>query len=106
MTALLIVLAIGFAFSMGAHYTGACMGMPYALHAISARRALLIMAPLTLLGATFASHGVENTVGHGLLAGAGLSVAGSVIVVGGWRRPSPTSITCSLGSDQCRGTRS
>lgn len=82
MTALLVLLAIGFAFSMGAHYTGACMGMPHALHAISARRALLLMAPLTLVGATFASHGVEHTVGHGLLAGAGLSVAGLVIVVG------------------------
>ncbi|MBO0693480.1 MAG: anion permease [Acidimicrobiaceae bacterium] len=82
MTALLVVLAIGFAYSMGAHYTGACMGMPHALHAISARRALLLMAPLTLIGATFASHGVEHTVGHGLLAGAGLSVAGLVIVVG------------------------
>ena len=82
MTALLVILAIGFAYSMGAHYTGACMGMPHALGAVSARRALLIMAPLTLLGATFASHGVEHTVGHGLLAGAGLSVAGLVIVVG------------------------
>jgi len=30
MTALLVVLAIGFAYSMGAHYTGACMGMPCA----------------------------------------------------------------------------
>ncbi len=40
------------------------------------------MAPLTLLGATFASHGVEHTVGHGLLPGAGLSVTGLVIVIG------------------------
>jgi PiT family inorganic phosphate transporter len=82
MTALLVILAIGFAFSMGAHYTGACMGMPHALGAISSRRALLVMAPLTLVGATFASHGVEHTVGHGLLAGAGLSVTGLVIVIG------------------------
>jgi PiT family inorganic phosphate transporter len=81
-TALLVILAVGFAFSMGAHYTGACMGMPHALRAISARRALLLMAPLTLVGATFASHGVEHTVGQGLLAGAGLSVAGLVIVLG------------------------
>jgi PiT family inorganic phosphate transporter len=81
-TALLLVLAVGFAYSMGAHYTGACMGMPHALGAISARRALLIMAPLTLLGATFASHGVEHTVGQGLLTGPGLSVVGLVIVVG------------------------
>ncbi len=82
MTALLVILAIGFAYSMGAHYTGACMGMPHALRAISARRALLLMAPLTLLGATFASHGVEHTVGHGLLRGPGLSVPGLVIVLG------------------------
>ena len=81
MTALLVVLAIGFAYSMGAHYTGACMGMPHALHAVSARRALLIMAPLTLVGATFASHGVEHTVGHDLLRGKGLSVDGLIIVI-------------------------
>lgn len=82
MTALLVVLAIGFAYSMGAHYTGACMGMPRALRAISARNALLVMAPLTLVGAALASHGVEHTVGHDLLTGTGLSVAGLVIVIG------------------------
>ncbi len=82
MTVLLVVLAVGFAYSMGAHYTGACMGMPHALRAIGAWRALLVMAPLTLLGATLASHGVEHTVGHNLLAGAGLSVNGLVIVIG------------------------
>ena len=82
MIVLLVVLALGFAFSMGAHYTGACMGMPHALRAISARRALLVMAPLTLLGATFASHKVEHTVGHGLLAAPGLPVTGLVVVIG------------------------
>ena len=82
MTALLVVLAVGFAYSMGAHYTGACMGMPHALRAISAWRALLEMAPLTLVGATFASHKVEHTVGHNLLTGAGLSITGLVVVIG------------------------
>ncbi len=81
MTALLVVLAIGFAYSMGAHYTGACMGMPHALRAVSARTALVIMAPLALLGATFASHRVEHTVGHRLLTGAGLSAAGLAVVL-------------------------
>jgi PiT family inorganic phosphate transporter len=80
-TALLIALALGFAWSMGAHYTGAVMGMPHALHAISARRALLLMAPLTLLGATFASHAVERRVGSGL-TDARLSVAEEAVVVG------------------------
>ncbi|MST34494.1 inorganic phosphate transporter, partial [Acidimicrobiaceae bacterium USS-CC1] len=67
---------------MGAHYTGACMGMPRALGAVSARRALWIMAPLALVGAALASHGVEHTVGHDLLDGPGLSVTGLVIVLG------------------------
>jgi len=80
-TVLLLVVALGFAWSMGAHYTGACMGMPHALRAVAARRALVIMAPLVLIGASFASHGVERTVGHNLLDGAGLTVAGQVIVL-------------------------
>lgn len=79
-TALLVIVAIGFAFSMGAHYTGACMGMPYALKAVSAWRALTIMAPVTFVGAALASHGVEHTVGHGLVA-APLTVPAQVIVV-------------------------
>ncbi len=84
MTVLLVVLALGFAYSMGAHYTGACMGMPHALSAISARRALMVMAPLTLIGATFASHGVEHTVGHELLGGSSalVGVVTRVWVVG------------------------
>ena len=68
LTALLIVLAIGFAWSIGAHYTGAVMGMPHALRAIGAWHALLLMAPLAFLGATFASHAVEERVGSGLTA--------------------------------------
>jgi len=66
-TALLVVLAFSFAWSIGSHYTGACMGMPYALGAISARRALLLMAPLALLGAALASSKVAETVGRKLI---------------------------------------
>jgi inorganic phosphate transporter, PiT family len=80
-TALLVILAVGFAWSIGAHYTGACMGMPHALRAISAWRALLLMAPLAFLGALLASHGVEHRVGHGLTA-APLSLGAQVVVVG------------------------
>ena len=81
MTALLIVLAIGFAWSIGAHYTGAVMGMPHALRAIGAWQALLLMAPLAFLGATFASHAVEQRVGSGL-TDRRLSVSQEVVVVG------------------------
>ena len=66
-SALLLAASLGFAFSMGAHYTGACMGMPHAVGAIRARTALLVMAPLTFIGAAFASGGVEATVAHGIL---------------------------------------
>jgi inorganic phosphate transporter, PiT family len=64
----LIALAIGFAFSLGAHYTGACMGLPYAAGAIHARSALVLMAPLAFVGALLASETVEGTVGHGLIS--------------------------------------
>jgi PiT family inorganic phosphate transporter len=80
-TGLLIALAVAFAWSMGAHYTGAVMGMPHALRAIGAWRALLLMAPLTFFGATFASHAVERRVGFGLTVGR-LSVSQQVVVIG------------------------
>ena len=80
-TALLIVLALGFAWSIGAHYTGAVMGMPHALKAIGAWPALLLMAPLAFLGATLASHEVEKRVGSGL-TGSPLSIEAEVVVIG------------------------
>lgn len=67
LTAVLVVLAVAFAYSMGARYTGACMGMPYALGAVTARRTLWIMAPLSLAGAALASHRVAHTVGYDLI---------------------------------------
>jgi len=79
---LLIALALLFAWSMGAHYTGACMGMATASGAIDVRRALLLMAPLTFLGALVASGAVETTVGTGLLTGASVSVVEATAIVG------------------------
>src|SRR3954468_5391634 len=79
-TLLLIVLAFSFAWSIGSHYTGACMGMPYALGAVSARTALLLMAPLALVGATFLSGKVAQTVGERLLT-AEPTKLGEVVVV-------------------------
>lgn len=80
MTALLVVLAFSFAWSIGSHYTGACMGMPYALGAVSARRALALMAPLALAGAVLASGKVAATVGHKLID-ATPTRAGEVVIV-------------------------
>jgi PiT family inorganic phosphate transporter len=66
-TVVLVALAFCFAWSIGSHYTGACMGMPYALGAVGARTALGLMAPVALLGAVLASGKVADTVGHELL---------------------------------------
>ncbi len=67
MTIVLVVLAFSFAWSIGSHYTGACMGMPYALGAIRASAALALMAPLALAGAALASGKVAHTVGLELI---------------------------------------
>ncbi len=77
----LIGAAVGFAFSMGAHYTGACMGMPCAAGALRPSRALVLMAPATLLGAYLASGGVETTVGHALLAASSVSIGVALVIV-------------------------
>lgn len=81
MTVLLVVLAVAFAWSMGAHYTGACMGMPHALRAVTAGQALMVMAPLAWLGAAVASHAVERTVA-GRLTSQPLGAGAEIIVLG------------------------
>jgi inorganic phosphate transporter, PiT family len=77
----LIAAAFGFAYSLGAHYTGACMGMPYAAGAIRLAPALLVMAPFVLVGAVFASGAVEATVGHGILDETTVAIPLAVAIV-------------------------
>ncbi len=59
----LVGVSLAFAWSMGAHYTGAVMGMPFAARAIRLRLALVSLALLTVVGATAASGRVQETVG-------------------------------------------
>ncbi|HKU58426.1 MAG TPA: hypothetical protein VJP39_02375, partial [Gaiellaceae bacterium] len=66
---------------MGSHYTGACMGMPYALGAVKARTALLLMAPLALIGPATASGKVATTVGRKLIDATPTRL-GEVVIVG------------------------
>ena len=80
MTLLLVALAFSFAWSIGSHYTGACMGMPYALGAVRARVALGLMAPLALAGAALASGKVATTVGRKLIDGTPTRLGEAVIV--------------------------
>ena len=81
MTILLVALAFSFAWSIGSHYTGACMGMPYALGAVGARTALALMAPLALAGAALASGGVATTVGRKFIVGTPTKLAEVLVVV-------------------------
>jgi len=78
---ILVIIAIAFSWSMGAHYTGACMGMPYATGSIKLRPALALMAVMTLIGASFFSHHVLIHVGHGIIAGQ-LSEIGAIATIG------------------------
>lgn len=77
----LVLVARAFAWSMGAHYTGACMGMSYATGSISLRPALVLMAVMTLLGASFLSHKVLAQIGEGLITGR-LGRIAAIIVIG------------------------
>ena len=79
---LLIGLALAFAYSIGAHYTGACMGMAYALGAVRRVPALVGMAVLTFVGATFASGRVVENIGLHLVSGASVSLLAAAAVVG------------------------
>lgn len=80
-TILLVVVVLAFAWSMGAHYTGACMGMPYASGSIRMWPALVLMAVLTFFGATLASHHVEITVGHGIIDAQKVTLAAALVIV-------------------------
>jgi PiT family inorganic phosphate transporter len=80
---LLVAVALAFAWSIGAHYTGACMGMAHAAGAIARRPALLSMALLTALGAALASGRVVATVGLSLVANSALTVADATAIVAG-----------------------
>ena len=77
----LIIAALAFAWSIGAHYTGACMGMAYGSGAIGRNRALIGMAILTLAGAAIASSKVVGNIGLNLVDASELSVIAAAAVI-------------------------
>jgi PiT family inorganic phosphate transporter len=77
----LFVVVVAFAWNLGAHYTGAVMGMPYAARAITRWPALALIAVFTILGATFASGGVEQTVGLHIIAERFVTVPDAIVIV-------------------------
>lgn len=80
-TIVLVVVALGFAWNLGVHYTGAVMGMPYAARSIALWPALTLIAVLTIIGATFASSGVEATVGQHIINDRHVSVPDALVIV-------------------------
>lgn len=80
-TILLVVVAVAFAWNLGVHYTGAVMGMPYAARSIALWPALVLIAVLTIIGATFASSGVEATVGQHIINDRLVRVPDALVIV-------------------------
>lgn len=79
--ALLLVVVVAFAWNLGAHYTGAVMGMPVAAGAIAEWPALLLIGALTILGATFASGRVETTVGRDIISDQAVRIPDAIVIV-------------------------
>lgn len=80
-TVILVVVAVGFAWNLGVHYTGAVMGMPYAARSIALWPALVLIAILTILGATLASGGVEATVGQRIISDRSVTIPDAIVIV-------------------------
>ncbi len=78
MVVLLVVLAVAFAWSMGAHYTGACMGMPHALRAVIAALLGFLLTRLFDL-----VPGVRNADSPSRTATVGGVLATGLVAVGG-----------------------
>ena len=77
----LVVVAVGFAWNLGVHYTGAVMGMPYAARSIALWPALILIAIFTILGAALASGGVEATVGQHIVSDRSVSIPDAIVMV-------------------------
>lgn len=80
-TVITVVIVLAFAWSIGAHYTGACMGMPFGSGSIKLVPALILMAVLALLGAVFASHGVESTVGLHIIDASKVTLVAALVFI-------------------------
>ncbi|HEX6121711.1 MAG TPA: anion permease [Ktedonobacterales bacterium] len=80
-TVILFLVVVAFAWNLGAHYTGAVMGMPYAARAIALWPALALIGALTIVGATFASGRVETTVGERIIAERLVTIPDAIVIV-------------------------
>lgn len=73
-TIAMVASGLFFGWTIGSHYTGATMGMAYGSGIVkSPWTATILVAIFALLGATFESHNVVQTVGTGIIKGADMT---------------------------------
>jgi phosphate/sulfate permease len=71
-----------FGWTIGAHYTGATMGMAYGAGVVKKRStALLLIAVFVIAGATLESHNVVTTVGTGIIPGESMTPLGAMVMM-------------------------
>jgi phosphate/sulfate permease len=77
-----VLAGLFFGWTIGAHYTGATMGMAYGAGVIQKpSTALLLIAFFVILGATFESHNVVATVGTGIIPGDSMTPLGAMVMM-------------------------
>jgi phosphate/sulfate permease len=82
LTAAAVLAGLFFGWTIGAHYTGATMGMAYGAGVIKRPlTALLLIAGFVILGATLESHNVVATVGTGIIPGDAMTPLGALVMM-------------------------
>jgi phosphate/sulfate permease len=78
----MVLSGLFFGWTIGSHYTGATMGMAYGSGVIkSPLTATLLIAVFVILGATFESHNVVQTVGTGIIRGEDMTPLGAMVMM-------------------------
>jgi len=78
----MVMSGLFFGWTIGSHYTGACMGMAYGSGVIkSPVTAVTLIAFFAILGATFESHNVVTTVGTGIIRGEDMTPLGAMVMM-------------------------
>lgn len=82
LTVTAVLAGLFFGWTIGAHYTGATMGMAYGAGVIKKpSTALLLIACFVIVGATFESHNVVTTVGTGIIPGDAMTPLGASVMM-------------------------
>ncbi|HEY0145320.1 MAG: inorganic phosphate transporter [Methylovirgula sp.] len=78
----MVLSGLFFGWTIGSHYTGATMGMAYGAGIIkNPMTALALIAVFVLLGATFASRHVVETVGAGIIPAQFMTPLGGMVMM-------------------------